>query len=233
MKNSSGLIVEFIGMPGSGKSTLNNKVKETLEQNEFDVENPTADIASKNRLIRVMIKLIYFGLELLFHPLAALNYMRFIFFTKQKSFKDFSKVTLNLFYISYLMRKSENNNSITILDQGILQALWSVFLSSRLTFGELSKYELFEFIIPDLIIKVEVDHQILNNRLEKRSSNQSRLGQITSENRDFKASEKLFNLLNGLAEKNQVSIIKVKNNTEEQLLNSKCLIKNEIDQLLA
>lgn len=166
MENNN-LVIEFIGMPGSGKSTLCDYVYDELK-NEYDIINFTSEITKKNKNLRIIIKLYYLVTFFLIHPSLVIKLFLMIYRTGQKTFNDLVKVSFNLYFILGVLEKKKNK--IILLDQGLLQSFWSIsFNSKRNENTEIVK--LLKDYFPNLVIKVSVKKEVLKNRLLTRNGN--------------------------------------------------------------
>src|SRR5687767_9276111 len=124
---TGGLSVEFIGMPGSGKSTLSRRVAERLHAGGITVAQPSYvlahGIARWRRLARKSRRV---ASELIAHPSDALRAARAVRSTRQRRAGDVLKMTFNWLLVSSLLRRRPPAGEVHLHDQGVLQALWSV-----------------------------------------------------------------------------------------------------------
>lgn len=118
--------IEVIGMPASGKSTLVKKLYFD-EDKYYDVNSNLP----KNKYIRLIIRIIYSILAILYSPKEALKDIRVIISSKQKTKKDLIIVTVNWLFIIYACNYRKNKNILWVWDQGIFQAIWSIAFSSQ------------------------------------------------------------------------------------------------------
>jgi adenylate kinase len=156
--------IEFFGLPGSGKTTLLNLFVE--KENTF----PTG---KKTKLLKFCIKF-YCLLKLLSSsPSASIRQIELILRTKQRTLTDLIKVTADWLYTLYVLKEAQRYSRKAAFDQGIVQALWSINLSA----GKPLDLETFlkDVKMPDAIVLLEVDQNIICERLLARPGKQSRL----------------------------------------------------------
>ncbi len=155
--------IEFFGMPGSGKTTLLNLI--TGKEN--------ASPERKKKLLKFSKKLYCLFKLLISSPFASIRQIELIRRTKQRTLTDLIKVTADWLYTLYLLKEARRYSRKTAFDQGIVQALWSVNLSACKPLD----LEVFlrDVKMPDVVILLEVDQNIIRERLLARPGKQSRL----------------------------------------------------------
>ncbi len=227
--DKKGIVIELIGLPGSGKSIINQEVAENYKKRGVKVESPTFDIYNKRALWRISLKLWFISREVIFHPLFFSKCLKYMLITRQKTIIDFLRVTVNLFYVLGIIR-SKQNNRVTFLDQGIIQALWSVFYSSKGNLGELIN-KLPSLPLPDLVIRVNVLKEIALKRLEQRVYVQSRLETLEDGEKSAmlaRAEEILQELESYLQQKAGFELLVVDNNSREDLQKARGSIESYV-----
>ena len=163
------MIIEFFGLPGSGKTTITEHLIHKMKSKNFHVIRGTFDHLSTNK--RIFNKLIFSFLCLFLNPLF---YIKNIFF-----FFDFSlnrKINITDFVnITYLYSRYfvfANSEKLIFFDQGLTQAYWSTL--SFINNGKEYDFELLFKKITNVII-VELDESINKERLFHRNDKRSRL----------------------------------------------------------
>ena len=170
-------VIEFIGLPGAGKSTLSHRVAEILQQRGWRVEQPTYSVNHEMRTWeRLLLKLRLVLAEAIFHPARAVRSVNAILATRQASAADFMGVTVNWLFMSSLLRKSDRRTGVHIFDEGPLNALWSIGFSAGSAgtagiLGELARQR----STPVVVALVEVDIAAVRERLDLRKDGRSRL----------------------------------------------------------
>jgi hypothetical protein len=173
-------VIEFIGLPGVGKSTLSHRVAEMLQQRGWRVEQPTYSVDHEmHTWERLLLKLQRVSAEAIFHPASAVRSVRAILATGQVSAADFISVTVNWLFMSSLLRTADRRTGVHIFDEGPLNALWSIAFSAGSAgtagiLGELARQR----STPVLVALIEADIAAVRERHDLRKNGQSRLERI-------------------------------------------------------
>ena len=126
------VIVEFVGMPGSGKSTLAHATAELLRARGLPVCEPTYvmdhETAHGPRQLR---KLSYAVSALLARRRSAVAFAAAAFRSGQRHPGELAAVTLNWWYLLDVHRRALVTPGVHLLDQGLLQALWTLGYGAR------------------------------------------------------------------------------------------------------
>lgn len=188
MEDKSNIIIEFLGLPGIGKTTISKSLKSKLD-NEIiiDIDEPTNTIESRNRLVRILYKINLVIPFILSHPLNFFKVIQFVIKSSQESIKDFFMVTTNLLMILSLYIKSNKKNGINIYDQGFLQAIWAVLLKSRnkeYDWIDTGFENLFPVIQKHVVVYVNIEDKILKN-LPNRTDKKGRFEMEYNNKKDY------------------------------------------------
>ncbi len=126
-----GVAVEFLGLPGVGKSSLSRCVAEILDRERLPVAEPTYRLDhGPSPLERAMRKSWHVAREIVAHPGYAAQSAAALRTTRQESAALLCTMTFNWLLVSALMRRARRSSGVTLFDQGIFQALWSIGLGS-------------------------------------------------------------------------------------------------------
>tara|TARA_R110000850_G_scaffold3926_6_gene18686 strand:+ start:585 stop:1325 length:741 start_codon:yes stop_codon:yes gene_type:complete len=169
--------IEFVGLPGAGKSYLCRELGHLLSNKEGspmigDTVSLSAD--EQNWFCSQISKLFGASLFAMRHPLAAFRITQIIRKSGQKSKRHMVTKSLNL--LAELRRiDSPRNGSIS--EQGVLQAVWSIALDAR--------QEVIDKLLvaarpwlPTTAISVDVDSSELIPRLGGRERGRSRFDRL-------------------------------------------------------
>jgi hypothetical protein len=162
----SRIVVEFIGLPGSGKSVVSHAVVEDLRRMGIAVDEPAYVLAHRWRISRrVLTKLYYVGRFMARQPRLACGIVRSLW--PSYSISDIRCLT-NLFLTVSLVAM-RGSCEIRVLDQGVLQALWSIEYRRRDSSiarlaKQIAKYDLFPEVVVVLRVPIETAMIRLNTR---------------------------------------------------------------------
>ncbi len=169
------VIVEFVGLPGVGKSTLSRAVAAKLTSRGTEVHEPNDKRDTYSTPRRIASKAQFASQSLLSSPKTALTTTRSVSQTDQQSFIDLIRVLFNLHYVTGVTITFQSRDSVTLLDQGIYQARWSVGLQSTQPITEaIETVDIPVHLAPDLVVFVEATDKTIANRLNSRTDGDTR-----------------------------------------------------------
>lgn len=124
---ASGTIVEFTGLPGSGKSTIAHALAELLRTRGFVVSEPTwhNDHASRPT-VRTLRKASLAVAAAVRDPLLAGSLLRSLARSRQPTRRELLQLAINALYLGETTRDCSGSSGFHVFDQGMLQQLWSV-----------------------------------------------------------------------------------------------------------
>lgn len=169
-------VIEFVGLPGVGKTTVSRKAAEELSAREIPVSEPTQELEVRPGPNRVLSKARFVATSFLLNPSIGVAQSRAVLGTDQQSTTDFARVLFNLLYITGVMITHKTDDGACLLDQGLYQGIWSVGFRSSDEWAEI--LERFSKILqgarPDLVVFVEADEAIISDRLPERTDGDTR-----------------------------------------------------------
>lgn len=173
--------IEFMGLPGSGKSTIAALVETDLKRSGIKAISQSADQApfllrQGKRLLRIArnagrCRRLY------------LDAFQLIRATGQKSYLDRAKVTWNFWNVIALIADCRAaGNAVTIVDQGLFQAIWSIQLSSTrdIPADDWDGFLRSAGVSDMLVVNVRSEIAVASNRLFKRAFKLTRLSSQAS-----------------------------------------------------
>ncbi|MFS1517074.1 hypothetical protein V1503_11515 [Bacillus sp. SCS-151] len=238
--NHNDIMIEFIGIPGVGKTTLSHMLAKSLSVKGFHVNEPTYKINSKKEFFKKITKLLYIIRILITAPNICMYAIKIILKTHQKSFKDFIKTGTNLLFVIAIIKSNSIKKGIHILDQGFFQALWSIEYSAHHLIKPLDLKQLIEMVYskPLLIIDLHVKHTEVLKRLHQRKSNYSRIERDVLEalpNHIQISNEILSQLKHDISviniDEKKLKVISLSNDSNEQLDINTVVIDQYIQEL--
>lgn len=169
------MIVEFVGLPGAGKTTVSRKVAAHLSYGQR-VHEPTRFIETYATTRRVGVKLKYALENALQYPQTTYKTTKGIVTTKQASLSDLVRVTFNLQYVTGVTSHHRKKSGICLLDQGHYQALWSIGFRSNCGWDTVLDrvVDYPPHLLPDLVIFIDVTEPTIEARIANRSDDDTR-----------------------------------------------------------
>lgn len=184
MENSDNIVVEFLGMPGTGKTTVADIVFRTLRAQGWTVEysgNAIKDETAAGRRNLLRLKLIS---RELFGILPQLPTTLALIGERRMGIKSRLKAAFNILTLLSWHARAKRLNRALIVDQGIGQAIWSLALFS----DDLGNVALPSGLLPEgaehHLIVLDASEAIIRDRLADRSSKHSRLQQAAWRDKD-------------------------------------------------
>lgn len=170
--------LEFLGLPGSGKTTLADAVMPSFGEADVSRRRALGDDLSPVR--RHLRRALYVFPPLLSHPRLMWGVLRRIRASRQRSAHALLKTCWNFWTVIGLVLSVRKNGGALVSDQGVVQAIWSVALSAHGEVGDwwdlLARYE----VLPTLLVVVHCPPEMMAVRLRERSIGSSRLTGISA-----------------------------------------------------
>ena len=170
------MIVEFFGLPGVGKSTLAAALVRALRSEGDPVSCPTSMIGPDvSPALRYLRKSTRIGTTTLRVPAASLRLLRGIADSGQETMTHVGKRWGDFMLAQALLSQAPSAGSV-VLDQGIMQAIWSIGLRGNLARPlEALRSTVGVWSLPDRVIVVEAPLDHVVERLRSRTSKHSRV----------------------------------------------------------
>lgn len=201
------MIIELMGLPGSGKSTYAKKLQQ--DNNKY-ILPLNKYIYSRFRVIRNIKKM---KLIILFF---CCNKVIFNVIRKKMDRVEFKSTFLKYKMFAYLISTLQivdickRKNEVYVLDEGICQVFWGILFNSI----EDEAYKIFELFsilkefIGDEIIELKLSTDIIEKRLKNRSSKggDELKRELLNWNNAIYISEDYMRKIKGFLKKNDISI---------------------------
>ena len=179
-------VVEFLGLPGVGKTLLCHASAELLRDEGLLINEITYDIGNLGSLQRYLRKWRFVFQQVLLHPRLSSQMLQVIIKSRQQGFWSGFRVAFNWLYVTSIVRKGTTSKRIFLLDQGIFQGVWSVLFNAKepnlthsLAQTILKMYSLV-ISVPILVIIVYADRAAVMERLRQRKGGRSPLNGVSN-----------------------------------------------------
>lgn len=170
------MIVEFFGLPGAGKSTLAAALVTALRTSGDPASSPSSmvgsDVSAPLRYVRKSTRI---GSSVVRRPAASFRLLRSIAESEQESKTQVGKRWGDFMLAQAFLSQQPSGGSV-VLDQGFMQAVWSIGLRGRLESPlQTLSGTTDAWSRPDRVIVVEAPLDQLAKRLRARASRHSRV----------------------------------------------------------
>ena len=206
-------IVEFVGLPGVGKTTISAAVAREIDDRGKLVHEPTHKMESYPRYSRIGHKSRFACSSLFALPQHSLSQTLAILNSDQESFSDFVRVLFNYHYIAGVIASHRREPQVCLLDQGLYQSILSIGLQSANSWNDLfTQFGCVDRLLsPDLVIFVEADNCTIAERLSSRKNGETRVDPNSS---DFaRIEDGIQNLKKHLQTNDGVETMTIRNET--------------------
>lgn len=200
--------VEFIGFPGSGKTTIATSFKRILVSNREKVYSKSESFFDgKSFLVRHVMRARFVGYGMLNNLGDMLESARLIQQGGQASMFELFKVTWNFWCVLgwYSWCRKRGGKGTAVVDQGLIQAVWSIRFGA-IRVGQGWKKFLIDFGIDDVVFVIVLcDASLARQRLEGRNAHDSRMESLKKGEETQKWSVAEVMLSAGIAEVKMIS----------------------------
>ena len=183
------LVVEFVGLPGVGKSHATRLVAARLAAVGTPAQSSALRINHElGRSRRVLYKSGICAVEALRCPGRAARVGRALIGSGQQSRVDVLRLLYNWLFLAGLLRRARAGPVVELLDEGIYQLLWSIgFAGGERVIRDYSSTFLMgppsEVPLPDVVVVVEAPLGLIQARLESRKTRAGRLDRMEAAER--------------------------------------------------
>jgi hypothetical protein len=203
LSSAQPLVVEFVGLPGVGKSHATRLVAAGLAAAGTPTRSSALRINHEHgRSRRVLSKSSICALEALSHPRRAARVGRTLIGSDQQSRVDVLRLLYNWLFLVGLLRRARTQPVVELLDEGIYQLQWSIgFAGGERVLADLSSTFLDGPPMPDVVVVVEAPLEVIQTRLASRRSRAGRLDRMDEAERQaalVRGADLLNELLSGL-----------------------------------
>lgn len=170
-----GLVIEFLGLPGAGKTTLTSRLSPLLQDLGISIHEPSFKRRHGKTGNRIFVKLHMVIGELFFHFHFTLLSIWYILLSRQTSWRDTITTCFNWLFCAGIIRQNSLQTKPVLLDQGIFQALWSIRYSCMYEPASLELLLNSLICMPFIVVVLDTEPSIIRKRLHERPGSSSRL----------------------------------------------------------
>ena len=210
------MIIEFIGLPACGKTTISKSIHELKYISGKEIIYPLHEIYRKSWFCRNMMKFVDVTASICSHPVISIQLFKLIH-EARPGVKQLCKRYFNCQFLYSQINKYRNHKGFVIFDEGILHHAWSIVVraKSRLDikffldlYGE---YEMkLIYVNCDLGI---IDERIKKRKIAKNSRHTHSLSDLTY--RDTKLKEEIMK--NGCLFEKKINTLSLDNDNKTDL----------------
>lgn len=164
--------IEFSGVPGSGKTFVCTSIARKLRARRVPVITNSEGLAEAWVLFRTIKKIGTITMQILLHPVWTLCVLNTIITSRQSSIKGMFRSFFTITHVSGTIRKYKKKDVFVMLDQGSIQAFFSLLYGARNTV-QLPVERILP--VPDILLETDSPDTVLMARLVSRTRVQSRV----------------------------------------------------------
>lgn len=178
----SAAVVELCGLPGSGKSTLAALVREALLDRGVPARIADAEIsADVVKPLRVARRAGLALAESTGHPRRTASMGRLVQSIGQESMRDTAAGFVQWLAVQRLIVRARHDHGVHLIEEGPTQTLWTLALRASTNEGARLLDRVDAAPRPDLLVVVDVPHDVVLDRLGRRGSRHSRTQQLAQQ----------------------------------------------------
>lgn len=230
MKNKL-ILLEFNGIPGSGKTTLSNRMIANMKDMNYTIESYHRVIKKPTRKNLRHLTRYLFSIKPSSFKLGYFVVM-YLFTNKIFNQENWRRViSLIILFDLYQKKSLENNDEVIVVDQGIIQQMISMLYKSELIDDKYVKKIIKYTKKKDLgvcIINVDTDVKESFDRLSQRKGNISRIQTLSNEMAINTLNTQQNNLCKIRKIINEIDLESIDINTKESIDKNVLLLENYI-----
>lgn len=167
------MLIEFMGLPGAGKSTIARGVCTRLRQSGYRlVWAPDAFMHTRPGLLRAykLARMAAFGVR---HPRVACDAVRCGRSFPQPTRAAAARLVGNWMYVTAMRAMRQRPGELVVLDQGLVQGLYSLALQSDGDWRLAVRRALAVVSCPDVVVSIEAPGAVVRERMLCRAASHS------------------------------------------------------------
>lgn len=185
--NTQTLLVEFIGLPGAGKTTIAQVAIENLNASGYrcyglsTLDKPETIEKIKGSLFSKLRTMFQFALACILYPRIAMDALRFVLQVKPVSLNNIQRYILFMFRLKFFGSLMDEGFDFIILDQGLIQYIWSIAVSGERPTNNSYLEKLVNSLLvemPLFVIMVDIETELAIKRIINRPTMRSRFDRM-------------------------------------------------------
>ena len=157
------MIVELIGLPASGKTTISTEIF----REEENVVYPLNNLYKKSWLVRNLFKAFSIVSFICIHPTRTFRLIELIIQSHQKNKSDYLRLILNNLFIFKIISRYKSHSKVVLFDEGLLHHAWGIQIGAKKEFDYETYLKLAEYETTK-IIYISCDTNSLIRRMNER-----------------------------------------------------------------
>lgn len=177
------MIVEFAGLPASGKTTLVKKLRNSADFESKKMVFPLIELYEKTWLKRNYYKILMVGRYFFLNFRKSTQFINLLFQYEQTNKVNYLRLTLNNLFLFAIQEKYKDSSDIVIFDEGAIQHLWGITLDRKKERDIVPFFKYYTF--PDVIVFTDVSNECLTERNLYRGQKNNQKNEINARHRIF------------------------------------------------
>ncbi len=170
------MIIELCGVPGAGKSSIASELVTELRGHGLTASLSLEDVSPRTpRPRRLTRKVMWASIETVRHPRESARVIRAVVRSGQRARSDVAIRSLNWLVLRAALRRARATVGFNVIDQGLVQELCSLGYGgdagSVIDIADPGA----NLLAPDLILVIDVEPAIADQRLADRPGRESRI----------------------------------------------------------
>jgi thymidylate kinase len=185
--NSQPLLIEFIGLPGAGKTTIAQVAIQNLNASGYrcfglsTLDKPETKEKVKGGILSKFRTIIQFILSCFIYPRIAMDAIRFVMQVKPVSLNNIQRYILLMARLKFFGSLMDEDLDFIILDQGLIQYIWSIAVSGERPTDNSYLEKLVNSLLvemPLFVIMVDIETELAIKRIINRPTMRSRFDRM-------------------------------------------------------
>lgn len=183
------LVIEFIGLPGAGKTTIAQIAIEELTAAGYrcfslsTYSDPESVDKKSGGFFRKLKTLYHFALSCAVYRQFAVNALLYTIHVKPFSLVNLRRFLILLVRLKFMRTLMNGNYDLIVLDQGLIQYIWSIAVTNEQPNNDKYLERVLKSILDEIslfVIIVDVEAELAIERITRRPTMRSRFDRMSS-----------------------------------------------------